>query len=341
MRAVIVAAPGRVAVGERPDPTPLADEVVIKVGACGICGTDLHIVDGEFPPAPYPLVPGHEFAGEIVAVGTGVTGWHAGDRVAVDPSLFCGHCSYCRRLRGNLCTNWGAIGDTVDGGFADYVRVPAANCYRLPEGMSYSEAALIEPTACAVHGLNRLRLRLGSSLLITGAGTMGLLLLQLARVAGAADIAMVDREASRLDLARRFGASLAVTSVEAAQAAQADGYDYVIEATGVGAVAQQAFAAVRRGGTFLVFGVAPAEARLQISPFAVYNQEVTLLGSMAVLSTFDPAMRVLRSGVIDAANLITHMVPLSEFPRALQLARERAGLKVQVVPADPSRRTTS
>ena len=138
MRAAIVDRPGEIRVGEVPDPKPGERQVVVKVGACGICGTDLHIADGHFPPTPYPIVPGHEFAGEIVELGADVPGeWKVGDRVAVDPSLFCGYCGPCRAGHGNLCANWGATGDTVNGAFAEYVAVPSATCYRMPDAMTW------------------------------------------------------------------------------------------------------------------------------------------------------------------------------------------------------------
>ncbi len=136
MRAVIWEEPGKLTVTEAADPAPGHGELVIQVGACGICGTDVHIADGEFPPTPYPIIPGHEFAGRVVARGEGVPdGWRDGERVAVDPSLFCGYCPACRGGRGNLCANWNAIGDTVNGAFAEYVAVPAANAYRIPDSV--------------------------------------------------------------------------------------------------------------------------------------------------------------------------------------------------------------
>lgn len=332
MRAVILDRPGALRVGERPDPTPGEGQVVVQVRACGICGTDLHILDGEFPPSPYPITPGHEFAGDVVALGHGVTGLAEGDRVTVDPSLFCGRCPQCQRQRGNLCDNWGAIGDTVDGAFAEYVAVPAGNCYRLPDSVDHHAGALVEPVSCAVHAINRLNIDLGASLLVVGAGTMGLLLMQLARGAGAYDVAMVDTAPGRLDLARELGATATAASVPEIVDLHGDRFDYVVEATGVAAAGQDALGAVRKGGTFMVFGVAPAEARLQVSPFDVYNREITILGSMAVLSTFGPAVRAIASGVIDSARMITHVEPLDRFEEAIGLVRGRAGLKVQVRP---------
>ena len=153
MRAVIYEQPGSMQVGEAPDPTPGPGEVVIRVGAVGICGSDLNIAAGLFPPTPFPIIPGHEFAGEVVAVASDVDFIHEGDRVAVDPSLFCGHCKWCRVGRGNLCDSWGAIGDTVNGGAAEYVAVPAVNCHHIPDSMSFSQAAVIEPLSCAVHAV--------------------------------------------------------------------------------------------------------------------------------------------------------------------------------------------
>lgn len=186
MRAAIIDEPGSIRVGDVPDPVPRERQLVVKVGATGICGTDVHIADGHFPPTPYPIVPGHEFAGEVVEVGPDVPGeWKVGERVAVDPSLFCGYCGPCRNGHGNLCANWGATGDTVDGAFAEYVAVPSANCYRMPEGLSWQQGALVEPVSCAVHGVRQIGVESGEKFLVIGAGTMGLLMQQLLQRAGA------------------------------------------------------------------------------------------------------------------------------------------------------------
>ncbi|HWM08841.1 MAG TPA: zinc-binding dehydrogenase, partial [Solirubrobacteraceae bacterium] len=263
------------------------------------------------------------------AVGDGVRSVAEGARVAVDPSLFCGECEFCRVQRGNLCANWGAIGDTVDGAFAEYVRVPAANAYELPEGLSYREAALIEPLSCAVHGINRLSPGLGDSFLITGAGTMGLILLALAQRAGASSVTMVDLQPAKLERARALGASATAESVEAAL--DHGPFDNVIDATGAAPVIEQGFGAVRRGGKLMVFGVAHADARVSLSPFRIYNDEVTVVGSMAVLFTFEPAMALL-DGALDANALLTHAFPLDEFGEALATVRRGEGVKVQVLP---------
>jgi NADPH2:quinone reductase len=297
-----------------------------------MCGTDVHIAEGEFPPTPYPIVPGHEFAGEVVAVGDEVEDLEVGAQVAVDPSLFCGHCQYCRVQRGNLCENWNAIGDTVDGAFAELVKAPARNAYVLPEGISFRAGALVEPLACAVHGVRRLNPSPGDSVLITGAGTMGLLLLQLVRQGGAATVSMVDRNEKRLAIARSLGATHVDTDIEAAARDIGGGFDTVVDATGVPEVVQAGLGAVRRGGTLMIFGVAPDEARVTVSPFRIYNDEITVIGSMAVLFTFVQAIELLRSGSIETEPLLTHTFPLDRFEDALEAMRGGDGVKVQVLP---------
>jgi 2-desacetyl-2-hydroxyethyl bacteriochlorophyllide A dehydrogenase len=327
VRAAIWEAPGELRIGERDDPTPGHGELVVKVGACGLCGTDLHIADGDFAPTPYPLVPGHEFAGEVVAVGPEVDGWSEGARVAVDPSLFCGHCEYCRVGRGNLCANWNAIGDTVDGAFAEYVKVPAANAYALPDELDFRTGALIEPVSCAVRGMHRLAVQPGESALVVGAGTMGLILQQLILRAGATRVAVVDTNEGKLGLAARLGADAVATSAE-----DLGTFDVAVDATGAPPAIESAFGALRRGGRLMIFGVASPQAAVSLSPFRIYNDEITVLGSMAVLHSFGPAVDLVAAGAIDAKAMLTHDFPLDGFGDALATVRRGEGVKSQVLP---------
>jgi 2-desacetyl-2-hydroxyethyl bacteriochlorophyllide A dehydrogenase len=331
MRAVIWEAPGQLKITEAPDPAPQHGELVIQVGICGICGTDVHIADGEFPPTPYPIVPGHEFAGRIVARGAGVAGdWPEGARVAVDPSLFCGHCPACRSGRGNLCANWNAIGDTVNGAFAEYVAVPAANAYRIPDSVDDAQGALIEPLSCAVHGLRRLGPVLGDDVLLIGAGTMGLLLLQLLNDAGARSVSVVDRKAARLAAAKAVGA---VSVAEDVSALDHGAFGVAVDATGVPAAIEAAFGSLARGGRLLIFGVASGEASVALSPFRIYNDEITVLGSMAVLNSFGAAADLIAAGTIQTSPLLGPPFALDQFPEALASVRRGEGIKLQVAPA--------
>ncbi|MEU5852248.1 zinc-dependent alcohol dehydrogenase family protein [Saccharopolyspora shandongensis] len=328
MRAAIIDRPGSIRVGDVPDPKPGDGQLVIKVGACGICGTDLHIADGHFPPTPYPIVPGHEFAGEVVEIGAEVPGgWKAGDRVAVDPSLFCGYCTPCRSGHGNLCANWNATGDTVDGAFAEYVAVPAATCYRMPDEMTWQQGALVEPVSCAVHGVRQIGVEAGERFLVVGAGTMGLLMQQLLQ-RGGAHVTVVDRNEARLGRASKLGA--VAVGIDVAELDER--FDAAVDCTGAAPAIEAAFDSLRRGGRLLVFGVAPEEARVSLSPFRIYNDEIKIIGSMAVLNSFGAALNLVASGAIDTAALLTDTLPLEEFPAALDLMRSGAGLKVQVLP---------
>lgn len=331
MKALVVSAPGMWSVvDDAPVPRPGDGQVQVRVMAAGICGSDLHILAGEFPPTPYPITPGHEFSGVVSQAGPGVTDVAVGDRVAVDPSLFCGRCRYCHAGRGNLCAHWGAIGDTANGAFAEYVVVPQQNAYRLPDSLSFAAGALVEPMSCVVHGLHRLAMRPGSDLLIVGGGTIGLALLQAARRSGATAVDVADTDPSRLARARSFGAGDVAASAAELVSARGRGYEYVIEATGVPSAGQAALAALDRGGTLLIFGVAPEHAQISVSPFRVYNDEQTILGTMAVLDSFAPALSMLASGVIDAGQMVTHRFRLDQFDQALAAMRDRQGLKVQV-----------
>lgn len=329
MKAAVVTTPGVIAVEEVPDPTPGPAEVVVKPAATGICGTDLHIMDGEFAPA-YPIVPGHEFAGEIVAIGAEVTGYAVGDQVAVDPSLYCGHCYYCKRARGNQCENWAAIGVTVAGAAAEFVAAPMANLFRLPGHLAARDAALIEPLSCAVRGFDVLPRVLASSYLIYGSGTMGLMMLSLAKRAGAESVSMVDLNESRLATARQIGCSAAVTSADEIDAPR--GFDVVIDCTGAEAAIRDGLGRVGRGGTFLQFGVAGYDARVAIEPYEIYRREITITGSMAVLHSFDRAGQLLAAGVLDPSIFVSHRFPLTSYADALDQFRAGVGRKILIEP---------
>ncbi len=333
MRAIRVEQPGMFQLVEVPEPDPGPTDVVVEVKACGVCGTDLHILAGEFPPTPYPIIPGHEAAGVVAKAGGAVVGLSEGDRVGIDPSLFCGSCTFCRANRGNLCERWGAVGDTVDGAFAEYVRVPAANAYPIPSSMSFDAAALVEPVSCAVHAVDRLDIGFGDTVLIYGAGTMGLILAQLIAHAGSAQVSLIDINPAKVERAMGFGFASVGVSLADLPDAPKDGYDRVVEATGVLSVVEQALGAVRRGGTMMVFGVTPPGGTAPFEPFRVYNDEITIIGSMAVLASYGRAVEAVANGLVDADRMVTHTYGLDRFEDALANVRGGHGIKTQVSPA--------
>jgi len=194
------------------------------------------------------------------------------------------------------------------------------------------EAALIEPVSCAVHGMHSLNPRSGDTFLIVGAGTMGLLLLQLAVRGGASRVVMVDVNAQRLARAERLGATHTYNDIKQALKDEPLGFSCVVDATGVPAVMESAFMAVKRGGKFMVFGVAPHEARISLSPFRIYNDEITVIGSMAVLFSFQAALDLMSAGVIDTEAMLTTALPLEDFPKALDMVRRGEGVKTQLLP---------
>jgi len=331
VKAVVIEKPDQLSVTKVEDPTPARAQALIKVEACGICGTDIHVIRGEFAPTRYPIIPGHEFCGEVVAIGKEVRNLRVGDFVAVDPSLFDGTCRQCRLGRFNLCENWNAIGvGSANGACAEFVAVPSVNAFRLPTDMPRNWGSLVEPLSCAVHGLDQVGITAASNYLIYGAGTMGLLLGQLVKDSGANSLDMIDTNSNRHALAKRLGADR--VAVSAAELDRPEGWDVVIDATGAVPAIEDGIRRVARGGTFLMFGVAKADATATISPFRVYNDEIRIIGSMAVLHSFERALALLVKGVIDCEALITNRFTLDDYSSAIDTFLSGSGLKVQVGP---------
>ena len=316
---------------DRPDPGP--GEVLIEVRRCGVCGTDLHIFAGDFL-SPYPLIPGHEFAGVVADVGPGTARVQKGMRVAVDPSLFCGKCSYCLTDRGNQCERWGAIGDTVNGAMAQYVCVPEENVYELPFDMTFTQAAFIEPVACVVHAVNRLAPRAGQSVLLFGAGSMGQLLVQALAQSGAGELAVIDVAENKLELARKHGATSTYLAAQTpdllARRKGRGGFDVVVDVTGLPAVIQTQFAYLAPGGTHLQFGVAPPDAAIAVSPFDIYHNDWRLIGSMAINHTFKPAMDWIAAGRFSVDPLVSEVLELSQLPEFFENGKAADVMKVQI-----------
>ncbi|RDI23747.1 zinc-dependent alcohol dehydrogenase family protein [Lentzea flaviverrucosa] len=329
MKAAVITGVGSVEVTTVDDPKCGPREVVVDVAACGLCGTDLHILQGEFAPT-LPVVPGHEFAGTIVEIGSQVNELSVGDRVAVDPSLYCHECRMCRSGKNNLCERWAAIGVTTAGGAAEFAVAPVANCVKLPDHVRTEDAALIEPLSCAVRGYDVLRSQMASRVLIYGSGTMGLMMLQLGKLTGASSIEVVDLNEERLKTAVQLGVTGVASSADELDRPQ--GWDVVIDATGNEKAIQDGLGRVAKGGTFLQFGVSDYSARVTIEPYKIYNQEITITGSMAVLHSFERAADLFATGVLDPEVFISDRVPLDGYAGALDQFKAGVGRKIQVLP---------
>lgn len=329
MKALVMEKPYKPVVKDVAYPKPGAREVTVKVERVGICGTDTHIFKGEFI-SPYPIIPGHEFSGTVHEVGDGVSGWHIGDRVSVDPSLFCGECKYCLTDRGNQCENWGAIGDTVDGSMAEYVSVPSANLVKMPDSMSFAEGAFIEPMACVVHAMNRLQPQVGDRAILFGAGAMGQQLIQSVAHAGASELVAVDVDKEKLDFGLERGATRGVVSQNIQNELGNEKFDIVIDATGIPAVIQQALGYMGPTAKYLQFGVTAGEEEVKINPFKIYNNDWTILGTMAINHTFIPAFEWVKAGRINVKPLITKTLSLEELPEYFNHPPRESNFKVQI-----------
>lgn len=327
MRAAVIAAPGKVELARVDDPAPKAHEVVVAVAAVGLCGTDRHLLAGEI--GLLPVIPGHEVSGTVVAVGAAVTDLRVGDRVVVDPNLPCRRCRWCLAGRENLCPELGALGISTSGGAAELMAAPATNCVKLPAHVDLEAATLIEPLSCALHACDLLDRLLGATVLLYGAGTMGLLLSELLRRSGAT-VDLIDTNPLAVTRAQEMGAS-------AAQAAEdfpgAGVWDVVVDATGTTAALQDGLGRVERGGRFLVFGVTSPHSQVSVSPYDLYDREITLLASRAVLHSFGRAVALFGRGVIDPAMYLRDKVPLTDYALALARFADGQGLKTQVLPA--------
>ncbi len=327
MRAARWHGRGDVRVEDVPVPIPGPGEVLLRVSWCGICGTDIEeyrdgpVVIPVERPNPLtgqraPVTLGHEFAGQVAEIGPGVAGIAVGDRVVPDICLFCGECHYCRRHEYALCVSWAAIGFHGDGGLAEYVKVPARMCVRLPDEIGDEEAALIETTEVAVRAVRKAGIRLGDSVAVVGDGAVGLITLQVARAAGATTVILLGHRTTRLDIGRRLGASAAFDTTNPgwtrsiAHMTDGLGVDAAIECGGRAEAIRNSIAATRKGGRIVLLAV--LGAAVPVDTWAIVEGERTLIGS--VQHHFDEdlpiAVRLMASGLVDVRPLITRRIGL-------------------------------
>jgi threonine dehydrogenase-like Zn-dependent dehydrogenase len=333
MKAVVIEKPGEVVLRDVPDPKPGPGDVLVRPVAGGICGTDVHILEGNFL-GDYPVIPCHEFSGEVVELGRGVEKVAVGDLVTVDPNIRCGRCRYCLSSAIHLCENYEAVGVTRPGGFARLVSVPAGNVHRLESGDCFS-AAFAEPLACVLYGRSRVHAGPGTEVIVWGAGAIGLLHMQVfSRLAGCS-VTLVDRDPERLEKGSRLGAVRtfpAGTSLEEQlRDIRPDGWPVAVEATGSTGALQSVFSHLSPGGHVLVFGVYPKEDCLSLSPFEIYRNDWRISGSFTYMNEFSAAVRLVSWKKLDVLSLIDVTIGLEEVSDTLiRMSRgERPG-KVQV-----------
>lgn len=312
------------------------NEVLIKVKYCGVCGTDIHIFNGDggsFEVTP-PLIPGHEFAGTVEKVGSAVTSVKVGDRVSADPNDMCGECYFCKNAMQHFCTNNIGVGTTVDGGFAEYVIIREKQVYKFAEGLSFIEAAMAEPISCCLHGIDLCDIKSGDTVLVMGGGPIGMIMMQLAKNAGASKVIMSEPVEEKRAQAKKLGAALTINpleeDVEAVLAEYCNNVNVVIECVGNIHTQTDAIKFAGKGATVMYFGLAAPEESLPLKPDDVFKKELKITSSFINPYTFERAIQVLESKTIDLESLITNIVPLDEIADVFTKPEYRRTGKVMI-----------
>ena len=343
MKALMLKEYGDFVFQEVPEPQVREDEVLIKVHSCGICGSDVHGMDGSTGRRRPPIIMGHEASGVIAEVGERVSGWNKGDRVTFDSTIYCGACWFCQRGLINLCDNRRVLGVSCEdyrqhGAFADYVAVPERILYRLPEALSFEHAAMVEAVSVAVHAVERTPVSLGDTAVVVGTGMIGLLVVQALHLAGCGNIVAVDVDEGRLKLARRLGAGL-ILNADTCDVSKAvkdctygRGADIAMEVVGTNPTVGTAIACLRKGGTLTLVGNLKPSVELPLQ--AVVTRQLTLNGSCASSGEYPACLDLMARGSIDVEALISATPPLSEgatwFKRLY--GREQGLMKVILIP---------
>ncbi|EDN94621.1 hypothetical protein SS1G_10495 [Sclerotinia sclerotiorum 1980 UF-70] len=368
MKALRYSKPEEYGIVEVPLPKLRDNDVLVKVKACGVCGTDLHIHEGEFIAKVFPsyswyaIFPSlnwllrlldfvwlvkasaslgecHETVGVIAATGPKVKGFNVGDRVVADNSELCEECFYCRRGQLLLCENFNAHGVTMDGGFAEYCAYPAAKVFKI-ENLSDVDATLLEPASCAAHGLEKIAPKMGSTVLMFGAGPTGLVLAQLLRQNGGCKVVLAAPGGLKMELAKKLDAAdiyieLSRDNPEAQFQKIKDeykyGFDIVVEATGSAKILEDAINYVRRGGKLVVYGVYSSSARVTWPPSKIFGDEITILGSFSETYMFPAAIDYLDSGKVKVEGIVNKTFKLEQWGEALESIKNKSAIKAAIV----------
>ncbi len=332
MKALLLSEYNQLDIADLPAPVPGADEILVRVAACGICGSDVHGYDGTSGRRIPPIVMGHEAAGVVAAAGPGVSKFKPGDRVTFDSTVYCGQCEFCLQGEINLCNNRQVVGVSCGdyrraGAFAEYVVVPQRITYHLPEGLEFHEAAMLEAVSVALHAVRVSEMKGGETALVIGAGMIGLLTLQAAKAAGASQVLIADIDHTRLERAEKLGADATLLLSgndlvqEILRRTGGRGVDLVLEAVGRDETISASIASVRKGGTVTLIGNISPQVKIPLQ--VVVSRQIRLQGSCASSGEYPEAMELLANGKIKVKSLITAVAPLSDGPQ--WFARLHAG----------------
>ncbi len=319
---------------------PKADEILVRVAACGICGTDVHIYHGDKGSAEVmpPVILGHELAGVVERIGDAVTTLQIGDHVAIDPNIYCGKCHYCAIGKKQHCENLFAIGVNRDGGFAEKCIVPEKQCYKLRKDIPLSYGAMAEPLACCIHGIDIVDIRVGDTVCVIGDGAIGLIMLQLAKLAGASKVILSTPNETRRQIGLELGADALVNPTEGDLKLQIaailgqPGVDVIIECVGILPATEQAFSIAKRGAKVLLFSVPSAGARYPLSLEDVFQKELKIYGSLINPDTQGRAVELINSGKVKFDSIITHSYPIDKLVDALHMQMSMESIKVIIAP---------
>ncbi len=321
-------------------PEPGGEQVVVKIAVCGLCATDIHSYEGEsIQGRRYPFHPGHEIAGVIYAVGNSVTNVAVGDRVVVDPLYPCEKCEFCRANKQNHCLQVKTLGTTGPGGFSDYTVVPAKNVYKLNK-ISFNEAAFAEPLSTVLYGSARAEIKLGDRILINGAGPIGLLHLQVALISGCSEVWVTDLKDQKLDKAQKFGASGVILASrpgadEQLKTIAQNGFDVIIDCTGVPGVIERSLNYLKNAGRLLIFGVCPQNSEIKLNPFEIYRRDLKIIGAYALNRTMQATVELLEAQKILVTDLIAEILPRTRLLEAMEKVKQgKVDGKILIIPED-------
>lgn len=304
--------------------------------ACGICGTDIHIFDGTANSNP-PVILGHEYVGVVSEVGSSVSRFQKGDRVVVDPNVNCGHCYYCRRGMVHFCENLTALGVDLDGGFAEYSIVQETQVFTMPDNIPLDWGAFVEPLSCVVHGVDLANIKTGDTVVILGAGAIGLMMIELISSSGAGLIIIAEPSKERREIASMFSADIIINPTDEdvrdiTLKNTYDGADIVIECAGTPETSRLSFDLVRRGGKIIFFGVCDKNVDISIKPQEIYYNELSINGSFINPHTFSRAIEILSLEKIDLNKFNIMRFPLDELLKAFDHHKERKATKTMLIP---------